>query len=551
MSNPVDPEKPTGHGIIYEDWMRDSDALMWHIERDPLLRSTVLSVWLLDRAPDPAGFAATLDRTMRHVPRLRQRVIEDPLGVAPPRWEIDPHFDLSYHVRRARVPGAGTVRDLLDMAAPVAMQAFDKDRPLWELYRVEGLEGGRYGVIVKIHHAMTDGVGMVRMTEGLVERSRGARAPTSRSRSSGSGAAPKAPMAWSQEPPGEIAHLSDAMRHRLGMTLERARRGAAAVGRGLTQFAGHPLASAGELVETLESVAQLVRPVSEPLSPLWRARSLGAHLEVLEVPFDEMKRAAHAVGGTLNDVFVAAVAGGLARYHRARRKEIPALRMSMPINLRSHDAKGAVAGNQFVPARFAVPMGIDDPRERVRAIGALVHAQRTAPALGWIEEITATINLLGEAAATRVTGAMMKAVDFVTSNVPGPPFQVYMSGARIERMFPFAPPAGAAVNLTLFSYAGVAQIGVRSDPAAVPDARRLMIDLRVGFDEVLAIGKGDAAAPRADKKKADVARERRRRGKAQRHRGEAHRRLRSTHDTHTGGYDAHLCHTRTLYRPRH
>jgi len=250
----------------FEDRLSDSDALMWHIERDPLLRSTVLSVWVLDRAPDRAGFAATLERTMRHVPRLCHRAVEDPLGVAPPRWERDPHFDLAYHVRRLRVPGAGTLRDLLDLAAPIAMQAFDKDRPLWELHAVEGLEHGRFGVILKIHHAMTDGVGMVRMTEGLIERSRGDHAPTPRSRSSGARAASKTATAWAHEPPGEIAHLGDAMRHRVGMTLERARRAAGAWGRGITHFAGHPLASAGEVVETLESVAQLVRPVSEPMS---------------------------------------------------------------------------------------------------------------------------------------------------------------------------------------------------------------------------------------------------------------------------------------------
>jgi diacylglycerol O-acyltransferase len=477
-------ERPAKRGIIYEDWMSDSDALMWHIERDPLLRSTVLSVWVLDRVPDRRGFTATLERTMRHVPRLRQRVVEDPLGVAPPRWEVDPHFDLSYHVRRVRVPGTGAIRDLLDMAAPVAMQAFDKDRPLWELYDVEGLQEGRCGVILKIHHAMTDGVGMVRMTEGLVERSRDGRR-MSHSRS-GRSLEPAAPAAWTQEPPGEIAHLGEAMRHRLGTTLQSARRGAAAFGRGLTQLAGHPIASAGEVVETLESVAQLVRPVSEPMSPLWRGRSLGVHLDVLDVPFEQMKRAAHAAGGTLNDVFVAGVAGGLARYHRAQRKKIAALRMSMPINIRGHDDKGALAGNQFVPARFAVPMDIDNPRERLQAIGRLVRTQRNEPALGWTDTVAAAINLLGEAAATRVTGAMMKAVDFVTSNVPGPPFPVYTSGARIERMFPFGPPAGAAVNITLFSYDGMAQIGVRSDPAAVPNTSRLMADLRASLDEILA-----------------------------------------------------------------
>jgi diacylglycerol O-acyltransferase / wax synthase len=487
MSKKQGHHKKTPRGVVYDDWMSDSDALMWHIERDPLLRSTVLSVWILDRAPDEERYAATFERTMRHVPRLRQRVVEDPLGVAPPRWENDPLFDPAYHIRRVRVPGAGTVRDLLDLAAPVAMQSFDRDRPLWELYRVEGLEEGRYGVILKLHHAMTDGVGMVHMTEGLVERSREARLDKARAGGKRAAEARTDLAAWTQEPAGEIAHLGDAVRHRLGTALERARRAATAVGRGVTQFAGHPLSSAGEVVETLESVAQLVRPVSEPMSPLWRRRSMGARLDVMEVPFDDMKRTAHAVEGTLNDVFVAAVAGGLNRYHRSHRKSVEALRMSMPINVRGGD-KAALAGNQFVPARFAVPLDVADPAERMRAVRGLVRKERDEPALAWIDQISAAINLLGEAAATRVTGSMMKAVDFVTSNVPGPPFPVYMSGARIERMFPFGPPAGAAVNVTLFSYDGLAQIGVRSDPASVPDPERLLTDLQEGFDEVLSVG---------------------------------------------------------------
>lgn len=491
MSKRHSREKRPQRAVVYEDWMSDSDALMWHIERDPLLRSTVLSVWLLDRPPDKERLAATLERTIRHVPRLRQRVVEDPLGVAPPRWELDPFFDLSYHVRRVRVPGGGTTRELLDLAAPVAMQSFDKDRPLWEFYCVEGLAEGRFGVILKLHHAVTDGVGMVKMTEGLVERSREERisvAPTSRSG--------RAAAAWPGETHGEIAQLGDAMRHRLATAFGRTRRAAAALGRGVTQFAGHPIASASEVVDTLESVAQLMRPVSEPMSPLWRERSLGVRLDVLEMPFDAMKRAAHAADGTLNDVFVAAVAGGLSRYHRTRRANAPALRMSMPINIRS-DEKGTVAGNQFVPARFPVRMDIDDPRERLRLIGAQVREQRGERGLAWVEEITAGINLLGSAGATRLTGAMMKAVDFVTSNVPGPPFPVFMSGARIERMFPFGPPAGATVNITLFSYDGVSQIGVRSDPAAIPDPEQLVADLHTGFDEVLALGSAPVGRARS------------------------------------------------------
>jgi WS/DGAT/MGAT family acyltransferase len=465
-------------GIEFDAWMSDNDALMWRIERDPLLRSTILCVWTLDRAPDRVRLHATLEKTERLVPRLRQRVVSDPLGVSPPRWEPDPYFDVNYHVRTVRVPGAGTMRDLLDMAAPVAMQAFDKDRPLWELYCVEGLEGGRAGILLKLHHAMSDGVGLVRMTEGLVERSRAA-AP----RPVGGEYLQEQPEAAQH---GELFHLGEAVLHRASTAIKRGRRAAAAVRRGLTSFAGHPLTAAGEVVETLESVGRLLRPVSEPMSPLWRNRSLGLHLDVLEVPLDDMLDTAHSVGCTLNDVFVAAVAGGLARHHEDADRPTKALRMTMPINLRTGE-KGLQAGNQFVPARFAIPLDIDDPRERMLAIHKLILRQRDEPALGWMDEITAAINVLGEAGATRLTGTMMKALDLATSNVPGPPFSVYMSGARIEHMFPFGPPAGAAVNITLFSYDGVAHIGVNADRAAIGDCARLRYHLEQGFAETLSV----------------------------------------------------------------
>lgn len=479
--SPTADGSPPPKGITFDDWMGESDALMWRIERDPLLRSTVLSVWLLDRPPDPVRFRTTLERTLALVPRLRQRVVEDPLGVSPPRWEPDPYFDVDYHVRRMRAPGAATVRDLLDLAAPIAMQAFDKDRPLWEMHCVEGVEVSRFGIILKLHHAMTDGVGMVRMTEGLVERSRDAAPPALPE----GGVPETVPLER-----GELLQIGEAVLHRAATAVGRGRRAVRAVGRGLASFAGSPISTAGEILETIESVGRLVRPVSEPMSSVWRARSMSTRLDVLEVPVEDLKRTARAVEGTLNDVFVAAVAGGLSRYHAELDGPIDELRMSMPINVREEGDKGRHAGNQFVPARFPVPMTFADPRERVRAIHQLVRQQRDEPALALLDEISAAINVFGEAAATRLAGAMMKALDFVTSNVPGPRFPVYMSGARIERMYPFGPTAGAAVNITLFSYDGVAQVGINADRAAVTEPRRLLSCLRAGFDETLRLGRG-------------------------------------------------------------
>jgi hypothetical protein len=150
--------------VVYENRMSDSDALMWNIERDPVLRSTITGLWLLDQAPDPVRLAERVERATRLIPRLRQRVAANPFSIAPPRWELDPDFDIAFHVRRVELPGSGSERELLDFLQPIAMQGFDRDRPLWELYVVEGLEGGRAGLVMKLHHAISDGVGLVQMT---------------------------------------------------------------------------------------------------------------------------------------------------------------------------------------------------------------------------------------------------------------------------------------------------------------------------------------------------------------------------------------------------
>lgn len=154
--------------LRFEKRMSDSDALMWRIETDPILRSTITSVTIYDRPVPRDRVVERIDRASRQAPRLRQRVLGAPLSPTPPHWVIDENFDLKYHLRFVTASG-GTMRDLLDIAEPLAMQSFDRARPLWEFVVVEGLERGRSAVIMKIHHAITDGVGGVKLMMSLLD----------------------------------------------------------------------------------------------------------------------------------------------------------------------------------------------------------------------------------------------------------------------------------------------------------------------------------------------------------------------------------------------
>src|SRR3954452_15642916 len=348
----------------FEERMSDADALMWRIEKDPLLRSTITAVSLLDRSPDPDRLVESLDRATRLVPRLRQRVVSNALSIAPPRWEFDPNYDLDYHLRWMRAPGEGSLRDLLDVAQPIAMQGFDRARPLWEFTVVDGLADGRAGVIMKIHHAITDGVGAVKIAMHLFDIERDV--PLDR------GPMPDEPEIRVLN---QFERTRDALQHERRRQLGIARRAASSVTRTAGAAASDAPGALQQIRTTLGSVSRMLAPATTPLSPIMKGRSLSVRFDTITVPLDELKAASKKADGRLNDAFVAGITGGLRRYHQLHGKDVGALRTTMPINIRNDDTAD-LAGNQFAPARFVIPIDIDDPIERMRATRALVTQQR-------------------------------------------------------------------------------------------------------------------------------------------------------------------------------
>src|SRR3954466_2321680 len=144
-------------------YMTPFEALMWRVEADPRLRSTMTVVYLLDRTPDWDRLVAAHEWASRLIPRARQRVVEPPLGLGAPTWVVDDQFDLRFHLRRGGLPEPGTMRELLDLAAADAMASFDRTRPPWRAALVEGLEDGRAAYVLKLHHSLTDGQGATQL----------------------------------------------------------------------------------------------------------------------------------------------------------------------------------------------------------------------------------------------------------------------------------------------------------------------------------------------------------------------------------------------------
>jgi diacylglycerol O-acyltransferase / wax synthase len=454
--------------------MTDADALMWTVEKDPTLRSTVVTVLTLDRSPDWDALVERVERGSRLIPRLRQRVVSPMLRVGPPFWSADPNFDLAYHMRRVRAPEPGSFGCVLDFARNAAMAGFDRARPLWEYTVVDGLEDGRAALVIKVHHSMTDGVGGVKLLMMLfdLERDPG----------------PPGPCDEFQDLPAFtpfdlVGRSFDYQRRR---AIGLARQGVAkaiGVARGAAR---DPEAALQEAGRATRSLAAFLAPATTPRSPIIGARSLGRRLAALDVSLDDLKRAAKAAGGSLNDAFLAAVVGGVQRYHELHGVEPAALRMVMPINLRGEGT--TLGGNHFTPARFLVPLQIADPEERMQALGELARAVRDEPAVGLTDALATVLNQLPTRVTTAFFGSMLKGSDFVTSNVPGSPFPLYVAGAELERLYPFGPLSGTAANVTLLSHCDMCCIGINTDTLAIPDAHDFAKCLEAGFSEVLALG---------------------------------------------------------------
>ncbi len=468
MPGPQDAER-------FEAHMSDSDALMWNIEKDPLLRSTIVTVLFFDRTPDWDAIVKRVDRGTWLIPRMRQRVATPLLRIGPPHWSADPHFDLMYHLRRVRVCEP-TDDAVLDLARTATMAGFDRSRPLWEYTLVEGLADGRAAMVLKVHHSMTDGVGGMKLLLMLFDFEREAEDPP--------------PLDRVEAIPTFTATdlVLKSLGHRRRRAFGMARRAVTDVIGGAAALVRHPQETIGHAAFVGGSIARFLAPATTPHSHTMGARTLARSLGTLDVSLDDLKRAGKAVGGSLNDAFVAGVVGGLGSYHQFHGESPDDLRMVMPINLR--EASAALGGNHFTPARFLVPLTVKDPAERMVALGRIAREVRNEPAVALTDALSGVLNQLPTTVTTAVFGAMLKGADFVTSNVPGAPFPIFTGGAELERMYAFGPLSGTAMNATLLSHCGTCNIGVNFDAVAVPDRDAMMRALEQSFAEVVDVGRG-------------------------------------------------------------
>ena len=452
------------------------ETLMWRMDRYPNLRSAVTGIELLDCAPDRARLIEAHRQVPHAVPRLGQRLVDVPFGT--PEWCDDPDFQLDAHLEFVRLPAPGSERQLLDLAQAFAMEPFDRSRPPWAAKVIEGLEGGRAAYILKLHHAMADGISIVQLLSYFHSRQREPRA----------GRPVFEPAASAVPPlPGVRELAARRLRRELAALPGKLRKVRESVSSALRADPeqGSRVSRAASF---LASARRVLAPEPMPRSPLLAPRSNQWRFDTLELPLAGFKAAAKAVGATLNDAFISGLLGGFRRYHQRFGIEIDEIPITFPISIRREgDAAG---GNRFAPGNLAAPIGVADPVERMRLIGEQVLRIRDEPAL---QLPLVLMPLMARLPAPVVAKAMADKVlvsDLQISNVPGIRDTVYMAGAQITHLFPFAPLPGVPAMISLVSHGARCCIGLNLDSAAIAEPEWLMQDLRESFDEILALAPG-------------------------------------------------------------
>ncbi len=435
--------------------MQPMDAFFWYAQAaTPHIRPLVAGLFLLDRAPDRRRFRAAMQSLVARFPRLQQRVQEPWLPIGLPYWADDPHFDLDYHLRSSVLPSGASERALFDSASAAFATPLDTLRPLWEGHLIEGVEGGHAALLLKLHHSVLDGASAVTLFDALTQagRSEPVRIPHPQLTDRTSAA------------PTALTLAGDALW------------GLASVGGTVGSALLTPFATADALRRAARRARGIITdldmlPAVDPLAA--RCTGVGRRLDAVTLSLSQLRRLKLALGISLNDLLLTIVSGAIGRYHQQHHLRVSEVACVVPTNLRQERTQGAL-GNRVGAFHVRLPIGERDLLRRLE----LIHRQ-TAPAKAGRQGATygallQAVAVIPSAVFRAMTRLVEGRVHLICSNVPGPPQQRYLAGAKIDAVFPFAPVLlGIPLSIALVSYGDTCGIGIDADPAAIPDPELL------------------------------------------------------------------------------
>ena len=461
---------------IVHDRLTGLDSSFLHLEKDGAHMHVASTTLFEGPAPPYVEFRDHIASRLHLVPRFRQKLAHPPIETGRPLWIDDPTFNLEYHVRHSALPSPGSEEQLRNLAARVFSQQLDRTTPLWELWLIQGLTRKRFAIISKTHHALVDGVSGVDIGTVLFDVN-----PVPESIEPDHEWIPETTPSSAQLAAKSIGGLAK-------IPMAAARRAERAV-----ENPRGTLAKAGELAGAISEIAwTFADPAPKlPLNP-----EIGSHrrFEWVRSDLAQFKRIKDALGGTVNDVVLAVVAGGLREWLHGRgiRTEGLEVRAQIPVSIRAKDEQNQL-GNKLTVMRAALPVYIDDPVLRLQKVRAQMRDLKDSKqALG--AEVISRFNdfapptLLAQAARLNFSTRLF---NLVVTNVPGPQMPIYLLGRELEDVFPvgFLPP-NQALFVAIMSYNGGVNFGLLADYDSMDDVgqigdgiERALADLGIAADE--------------------------------------------------------------------
>jgi WS/DGAT/MGAT family acyltransferase len=448
------------------------DSSFLHMEDNLPSHMHVASVTIFDGDPPPYDeFVEGLASRLHLVPRYRQKLAFVPLNQGRPRWVDDPTFNISYHVRATALPPPGGEEELRALAGRVFSQRLDRDKPLWEVWLVERLEGNRFALLSKTHHALVDGVSGADLMTVMFDVSPEPTPP------------PVPREVWHASPlPSHSELLAEALVERATEPAEIVRTLRHAV-RGPREFARNTLEAVGGLTALARGT---LRPA--PASPY--NGEIGPHRRFtwVRVSLADLKAIKNALGGTVNDVVLATVTGALRRHLHSRGVSTQdlTLRALVPVSVRSDLEQGAL-GNRVAAMMAPLPVWCENPAVRLDVIQDAMHNLKSSGQAVGAEVLTriggfAPPTIMAQ--ATRMA-ARQRAFNLVVTNVPGPQFPLYVQGHELLDVFPMVPLAmNQRLGIALMSYNGAINFGLIGDYDSMPDLEDVARDLAASLEEL-------------------------------------------------------------------
>jgi diacylglycerol O-acyltransferase / wax synthase len=459
------------------EWMSPMDSSFLHIENGTTPMH-IGAVSIFAGPPPPfADLRAMVEGKLALVPRYRQKVRFVPLAAGPPIWVDDPHFSLDYHLRHTAIPAPGDEPQLRQMASRVFSQALDRDKPLWELWMVEGMHDGRWALLSKVHHCMVDGVAATDLMSVMFSDETAGEDPSPAALQRRWSAAPEPSsidillrtLVRRASPPGQLETIKRAL-----------------------QTPRETLRSFAEIARAAAAASPSLRPVSSssltgPIGP--HRRWSWAHVRLSDV-----KAVRAELGGTVNDVVLTMITNGFRELLESRGEPIArdrVIRTMVPVSVRRKGEKGVY--NNRVSAVFAgLPVGLDEPAARLEQIRLEmdgVKQSKQAVAGDVLSSLSGFAPPLLLALGSRlVTVSPRLNMHTATTNVPGPQQPVQTLGRRMLESYPFVPVVGSIrIVVAIFSYDGGLYFGVTGDYDGAPDIDVLTAGIERGMDELLAL----------------------------------------------------------------